>query len=82
MSFDPTVTITFEPKALANWIAMVPMPDEPPWISSVSPGFSPPRSNTLCQTVIRVSGSAPASCIDRAGGTAIAWASCAMQYCA
>ena len=61
---------------------MVPMPDEPPWISSVSPAFNAPRSNTLCQTVISVSGVAPASFIDSAGGTAIAWASCAMQYCA
>ncbi len=82
MSFDPTVTITLEPKALASWIAMVPMPDEPPWISNVSPGFNAPRSNTLCQTVISVSGVAPASGIDSADGTAIAWASCAMQYCA
>ena len=62
LSCEPTVTITFEPNALASWIAMVPMPDEPPWISSVSPGFSAPRSNTLCQTVISVSGIAPASC--------------------
>ena len=61
---------------------MVPIPDEPPWISSVSPACKAPRSNTLCHTVIRVSGVAPASCIDSAGGTAIACASCAMQYCA
>src|SRR6266571_37434 len=67
-SFDPTVTITFEPKALANCIAMVPMPDEPPWMSSVSPDFSAPRSNTLCHTVISVSGMAPASCIDSIAG--------------
>ena len=80
MSCEPTVTITFEPNALASWIAMVPMPDEPPWISKVSPGFSAPRSNTLCQTVISVSGSAPASWIESEGGTAIACASCAMQY--
>src|SRR3954469_9657913 len=59
---------------------MVPMPEEPPWINSVSPGFSAPRSNTLCHTVIRVSGTAPASRIGNDGGTAIAWASCAMQY--
>src|SRR6185436_253111 len=80
LSCEPTVTITLEPNALASWIAMVPMPDEPPWISRVSPGFSAPRSNTLCQTVISVSGSAPASWIESDGGTAIACASCAMQY--
>ena len=39
LSCDPTVTITLAPNALASWIAMVPMPDEPPWISSVSPAF-------------------------------------------
>ena len=79
---EPTVTMTFDPKALASWIAMVPIPDDPPWIRSVSPGLSAPRSNTLCQTVISVSGMAPASNIERAGGTDIACASCAMQYCA
>jgi hypothetical protein len=76
------VTITLAPKAFASWIAMVPMPDEPPWISSVSPVLSAPRSNTLCQTVISVSGMAAASIIDSDAGTAIAWAACAMQYCA
>ena len=80
MSCPPTVTITLEPNAFASWIAMVPMPEEPPWISSVSPGFSAPRSNTLCQTVISVSGMAPASAIVSDGGTVIAWPSCAMQY--
>ncbi len=74
------MTITFEPSAFAIMIAMVPMPDEPPWTSSVSPGFSAPRSNTLCQTVISVSGNAPASCMVSEEGTVIACASCAMQY--
>jgi hypothetical protein len=59
---------------------MVPMPDEPPCTSRVSPAFSPPRSNTLCQTVIRVSGVAPASVMEKASGTAIAWLSGARQY--
>ncbi len=36
----PAVTITVAPKALASWIAVVPMPLEPPWTSSVSPGCS------------------------------------------
>ena len=45
----------------ASWIAVVPMPLEPPWISTPSPAASRPRSNTLCQTVKKVSGSAAAS---------------------
>ena len=39
------------PKADASWIAVVPMPDEPPCTKRVSPAFSPPRWKTLCQTV-------------------------------
>ena len=57
----PAVVKTREPKALASWMAVVPMPLEPPWTSSVSPGFSAPRSNTLVQTVKKVSGTAAAS---------------------
>jgi hypothetical protein len=46
---------------LAIWIAVVPMPLAPPWISSVSPDFSFPISNTLFQTVSTVSGRPAAS---------------------
>ena len=60
-SSEPTVVMTRAPKAVASWIAVVPMPEEPPWISTVSPAFKPPRSNTLCQTVKKVSGMAAAS---------------------
>ncbi len=57
------------------WMATVPMPDLPPWTRKVSPAFSPPRSNTLCQTVKNVSGSAAASTIDSPCGTGRAWVS-------
>ena len=50
--------ITRAPNCLASWMAVVPIPDVPPWTSSVSPFCKPPRSNTLCQTVKKVSGSA------------------------
>lgn len=30
----------FEPMAFAIWIAVVPMPDDPPWINRISPGFN------------------------------------------
>src|SRR5690242_235917 len=46
----PAVTMTRAPNALPSWIAVVPIPDEPPCTSSVSPAASLPRSNTLCQT--------------------------------
>ena len=52
---------------------MVPIPDEPPCTSSVSPTASLPRSNTLCQTVKNVSGIAAASTIDRLAGAGSAW---------
>src|SRR5215831_4195309 len=50
-SAEPAVMITRAPNDLASWIAVVPMPDEPPWTSSVSPAFNRPRSKALCQTV-------------------------------
>ena len=46
-----TVVNTVAPNALASWIAVVPMPLAPPWISTLSPDLSAPRSNRLCQTV-------------------------------
>ena len=33
--------MTVAPKALASMIAVVPMPEEPPWTSSVSPSAEP-----------------------------------------
>jgi hypothetical protein len=45
-----TVVRTVAPNALASWIAVVPMPLAPPWISTDSPALSWPRSNRLCQT--------------------------------
>ena len=68
--------MTLAPKALASWIAVVPMPDEPPCTSSVSPAFSPPRSNTLCQTVKKVSGSAAGLGQVKPAGTGSALLSC------
>ncbi len=35
----PAVTMTVAPNALPSWMAEVPMPDEPPWTSSVSPAL-------------------------------------------
>ena len=56
LSGEPAVVMTFAPKAFASWIAVVPIPEVPPCTSNVSPLFSAPRSNTLCQTVKNVSG--------------------------
>ncbi len=67
--------ITLAPNALASWIAAVPMPDEPPCTSSVSPAFRPPRSKVLYQTVKNVSGTAAASVIGRPAGTGRQWLS-------
>ena len=37
LSALPTVVITVAPNALASWIAVSPMPPDPPWTSTVSP---------------------------------------------
>ena len=58
------------------------MPDEPPWTSSVSPAARRPRSNTLCQTVKNVSGSAAASSIENPRGTGRHSGSAATAYSA
>jgi len=34
----PAVVKTFEPKCLASWMAVVPMPLVPPWTRKLSPG--------------------------------------------
>ena len=57
--------MTRAPSALAIWIAVVPMPEEPPCTRKVSPDLSPPRSTMLCQTVKKVSGIAAPSTIDK-----------------
>ena len=36
------MAITVAPNALASWMAVVPMPEVPPWTSSVSPGLQAP----------------------------------------
>ena len=48
----------------------------------VSPAFSAPRSNTLCQTVKNVSGIAAASTIESCGTPAARCVSCTVQYSA
>jgi hypothetical protein len=63
-------------------MAAVPMPDEPPCTSSVSPARRRPRSKALCQTVRKVSGMAAASTKVSPRGTGSAWLSCVGQYSA
>src|SRR5215470_1150398 len=57
----PTVAMVLAPKALQSWIAVSPMPLEPPWIRIVSPAARCARSKTLFQTVKYVSGRLAAS---------------------
>ena len=49
---------TRAPRAAASWIAVVPMPEVPPWTRKVSPACRRPRPKTLVQTVKKVSQSA------------------------
>lgn len=59
-SFVPAVTATLAPTALASWMAMVPMPLEPPCTRRVSPGRRWEIMKTFDQTVQATSGSAAA----------------------
>ena len=70
----PAVTMTFAPMALANWIAVTPMPLDPPCTSRVSPVCRRPRSNTFDQTVKKVSGRLAASTSLRPAGDGRHWA--------
>ena len=57
----PAVTATWAPISRASWMAMVPMPLDPPCTSSVWPGCRLAVMKTLDHTVLTTSGSAAAS---------------------
>ena len=78
----PAVANTVAPRALAIWIAVTPMPLVPPCTSRVSPGCSRARSNTLLQTVKKVSGRLAASTSLRPCGHRQALGAGATQYSA
>jgi len=82
LSSLPAVTITVAPAALAIWMAVTPMPLEPPWINKVSPACKRPRSNTLLHTVKKVSGKEAASMSLKPWGTGRHWATGATHNCA
>lgn len=63
------VTATFAPTALASWIAIVPIPLDPPCTSSVSPGRRWEIMKTLDHTVQDTSGSAAALSRSTPSGT-------------
>ena len=81
-SGDPAVVKTRAPKARPSWIAVVPIPPEPPWTRRVSPDFSRPRSKTLAHTVKNVSGIAAAATSSRPFGTGRHCGAGATQYSA
>ena len=81
-SAEPAVAITLAPNALASWMAVVPMPLVPPCTRNHSPAASRPRSNTLFQTVKKVSGTAAARTMSSPAGMGRAMLSSAMAYCA
>ena len=69
----PAVVNTFADIALASWMANVPIPPEPPWTSSRSPGWSPAIMNTFDHTVQATSGIEPAVTRSTPSGTGISW---------
>jgi hypothetical protein len=81
-SAEPAVANTRAPLARASCIAVVPIPEEPPWHRNTSPALSRPRPKTLVQTVKNVSGMPAASTADRPCGTGNALSSWTTQYSA
>ena len=69
------VQATLAPKALASWIAIVPIPLLPPCTRRVSPLASPASWNTLEYTVHAVSGKAAAAVTPTFRGTGSSWPS-------
>ncbi len=68
-SGPPAVTATVAPAALASWIAIVPIPLEPPCTSTVSPGRTWATMNRFDHTVHATSGSAAAVTRSTPAGT-------------
>src|SRR5436190_9804804 len=81
-SAEPALTNTRAPRARASWMAVVPMPLDPPWIRIDSPAARRPRSNTLVHTVKNVSGMAAAATRSRPRGTGRHCGAGATQYSA
>ena len=55
------VVATVAPRCLASWMAIVPTPPAPEWISTLSPGFTRAISTRACHAVSATSGSDAAS---------------------
>lgn len=62
------VVATQAPARSANWMASVPTPPEPAWISTRWPGWSPPLSNSACHAVSPASGMPAASACEMLAG--------------
>src|SRR6516165_967708 len=65
---------------LASWIAVTPMPLDPPCTRNTSPGWRCMRSNTLVHTVQNVSGRPPASTRLTPAGTGRHWTAGTAAY--
>ena len=62
------VVATYAPRCLASWIAIVPTPPEPAWMSTFWPGCTSAFSTSACHAVSATSGSDAASAIVSAAG--------------
>src|SRR5262249_33588288 len=78
----PAVANTRLPNAFTIWIAVTPIPEEPPCTRNDSPGERRPRSNTLLHTVKKVSGREAASTGLIPFGIGRHWGTGAVQYSA
>ena len=69
----PAVVNTRAPARAASWMAMVPMPLDPPCTRKQSPRRSPACMNTFDQTVLVTSGSAAAVASSTPAGRGSSW---------
>src|ERR1035437_2278172 len=78
----PAVANTLLPNDLTIWIAVTPIPEEPPCTRKMSPCVRRARSKTFTQTVKKVSGSEAASTRDSPLGIGRHCGAGAVQYSA
>ncbi|SLH14943.1 Uncharacterised protein [Mycobacteroides abscessus subsp. abscessus] len=72
-SADPAVTATRAPRCRATWMAWVPMPLPPPWISTSCPACRPAVITRFDHTVAATSGRPAAAARSIPSGTGSTW---------
>ena len=82
MSELDAVAITVAPAFFASWIAAMPTPPAPAWISTVCPAFNPPALNRQSCAVANATGTQAASAVASPSGMAQTIAAGTARWCA